>query len=73
VIRTRLRYIIRLAHVELINKRVYLAALDLFVEFPRLSFVDALCGSYAQRSRDSTVISFDRGFLNLPGIRWEEP
>jgi predicted nucleic acid-binding protein len=73
VIRTRLRYIIGLAHVELTNKRVYLDALDIFVDFPRLSFVDALCAAHAQRSRDRTVISFDRGFRDLPGVRWEEP
>jgi predicted nucleic acid-binding protein len=73
IIRTRLRYIISLTHVELINKRVYLEALDIFVDLPRLSFVDALCASYARRSRDRTVISFDRDFRNLPGVRWEQP
>jgi predicted nucleic acid-binding protein len=73
VIRTRLRYIINLPSIELANKRTYLDALDLFVDFPRLSFVDALCGVFARRHPDSTVISFDRGFRNLPGITWEQP
>jgi predicted nucleic acid-binding protein len=73
VIRTRLRYIIDLTHIDLPNKRTYLDALDMYVDFPRLSFVDALCAVFAQRSADSTVISFDRGFRGIPGVTWERP
>ena len=72
-IRTRLLSILRLPHLQMANKRVYLRALDLFVEYSRLSFVDALCIAYAERSEDKTVISFDRDFRNLPDLVWEQP
>jgi len=69
-IRARLTLIIRLPHVDLPNKRTYLEAFDLYVDHPRLSFVDALCVAYAQRAEDATVISFDRGYRNIAGLRW---
>ena len=34
---------------------------------------DALCATYARRADDSTVISFDRDFRNIPGVTWEQP
>ena len=41
-IRARLGTILRLRGLKLENKRTYLRALDLYVEYSRLSFVDAL-------------------------------
>jgi predicted nucleic-acid-binding protein len=72
-IRHGLGSLIQLPCVEVPNKRIYLEALDLYVQFSRLSYVDALCATYARRSDDATVISFDRGYRNLSGVTWEQP
>ena len=72
-IRGRLSPIIRLPAVKLANKRSYLHAFDLYVDYSRLSFVDALCIAHTQREPEPTVLSFDRDFDNIPGVRWEEP
>ena len=60
--------IIRLQGVKLPRKRRYLRALELYVAWPGLSFVDALLAVYAQESPPPTIISFDAGFDQLPGI-----
>ena len=60
--------IIRLQGVKLPRKRRYLRALDLYVAWPGLSFVDSLLAAYAEESPPPTVISFDEGFDRLPGI-----
>src|SRR5437867_3085655 len=49
-IRTRLGVVLRLRGVKLPQKRTYLRALDLCVEYARLSFVDALCVADAART-----------------------
>jgi predicted nucleic acid-binding protein len=73
VIRARLGAVLRLPRLQMPNKRTYLRALDLYVDYPRLSFVDALCAAHAQRQPDATVISFDRDFRGIPGVTWREP
>ena len=60
--------IIRFQGVKLPRKRRYLRALELYVAWPALSFVDALLAVYAEESSPPTVISFDEGFDRLPGI-----
>ena len=72
-VRERLRPILALPGIEMPNKRSYTVALDLFVDFPRLSIVDSICAAHAQRHDDQIVITFDRGFRNIPGIIREEP
>lgn len=72
-IRSRLLTILRLPNVTMANKRIYFEAFDLYVEFSRLSFVDALCAAYARHSEDKTVVSFDHDFRNLPDVVWEQP
>jgi predicted nucleic acid-binding protein len=72
-IRTRLGTIVRLRGLRMANKRTYLRAFDLYVDYPRLSYVDALCVAYARRTTDATVVSFDQDYRNIPGIEWEEP
>lgn len=71
-IRARLLGILHLPNIQMANKRTCLRALDLFVEYSRLSFVDALCIAYAEHSDDKTVVSFDRDFRNLD-VAWEQP
>ena len=72
-VRRRLRPILAMPGVEMDHKRSYNLALDIFVDFQRLSIVDAICAAHAQRYDDQTVITFDRGFRNIPGIVGEEP
>ena len=72
-IRERLRAILSMPGIRLPNKRSYLQALDLYVDYSRLSFVDALCIAHAQRSEGGVVVSFDEGYKNLPGVKWEQP
>jgi predicted nucleic acid-binding protein len=70
---SRITAVLLLPHVQITNKQVYLQALSLYFEYSRLSFVDALCASFAQHSADKTVISFDGDFRNLPDLVWEQP
>ena len=65
--------IIRLQGVKLPRKRRYLRALELYVTYPSLSFVDALLAVYAEESPPPTVISFDEGFDRIPGITRAAP
>jgi predicted nucleic acid-binding protein len=48
-------------------------ALEIYVTYPSLSFVDALLAVYAEESPPSTVISFDEGFDRIPGITRAAP
>lgn len=72
-IRSSLSTIISFGGIEMPNKRTYLRALDIYLEYNRLSFVDSLCAAHAQRFEDATVISFDRGFRNVEGVTRVEP
>ena len=72
-IRLRLSTILRLPAIKASAKRTSLRALDIYVDYPQLSFVDSLCAAYAEREGESVVVSFDRDFRRVPGITWEEP
>lgn len=72
-IRGVLGELIRLRGVRMLNKRVYLRALELYETYRVLSFVDSLCAAYAELEQPPTVISFDHGFDRIPGITREEP
>lgn len=72
-IRHHLSNIISLIGVHIPGKRRYLRALDLYVNVPALSFVDALLAIYAQGGSSATVISFDTGFDKVADLTREEP
>jgi predicted nucleic acid-binding protein len=72
-IRSWLAELIRLHDMVIPNKHLYVRALDVYVDYPRLSFVDALCVAYAERESEPTVLTFDRGFDRVPGLVREEP
>jgi len=59
--------------IKAANKRLGLRALGLYADYARLSFVDALCVAYAEHEIEATVMTFDRGFNNVPGILRTEP
>ena len=71
-IRTHLSTIIQLQGLKLPNKRTYLRALDLYAS-TTLDFVDVLIVAHMERSKIRSVLSFDHGFANLPGITRTEP
>lgn len=71
----RLRPFLLAPHLRLPRgqKRLYLRALDLWAEVPRLGFVDALTAVTVEGS-DAALATFDRDFDGLPGIvRWLPP
>ncbi len=72
-IRRRLSAIVNLPGVEIEGRRRYLRALELYVAMPALDFVDALLVAYAERDPDPAVVSFDRDFDRVPGLRRIEP
>lgn len=72
-IRARVGGVLRLAGIRTPAKQVFLRALDVYNEVPRLSFVDSLCVAYAERDHPSAVVSFDREFRRVPSITWEQP
>jgi predicted nucleic acid-binding protein len=72
-IRARVGGVLRLAGIRTPAKQVFLRALDIYNEVPRLSFVDSLCVAYAERDHPSVVVSFDREFRRVPSITWEQP
>jgi predicted nucleic acid-binding protein len=65
--------IIRLPGLKLPYKRTYLGALNLYVQYPFLDFVDALNVAHMQRLKIPIITSFDRDFDRVPGITRQEP
>jgi predicted nucleic acid-binding protein len=72
-VRRRLRPILAISGIEMNHKRSYNLALDIFVDYPRLSIVDSICAAHSDRYSDKAVVTYDRGFRNIPGITREEP
>ena len=72
-IRRKLGFVLSLSRVKVHEKRTLLRALEIYVEAPALSFIDSLCAAHARSIPDKTVLSFDRDFMNVDGIHWEEP
>ena len=72
-IRERMVGIILLPGMLITRKQVYTRALDFYVAYPRLSFVDALLLGYAELEDTPTVVTFDLGFRRVAGIASEEP
>jgi predicted nucleic acid-binding protein len=72
-IKTHLSAIIPLRGLKLQHKRTYLRALDLYVLFPHLDFVDALNVAHMERTKISSIVTFDRDFDRVPGITRQEP
>jgi len=69
----KLGVIIGLKGLKLPNKSLYLFALDLYAATAALDFVDALVVAHMQHAHISTVVSFDRDFDRVPGIRRRDP
>lgn len=72
LIQIRLSDIITLRGLRLPHKKSYLRALDLYASI-NLDFTDALNIAHMERAGISTMISFDRDYDKVAGIRRREP
>jgi predicted nucleic acid-binding protein len=71
-IQSALADIIGLRGFQIPQKRSYLRALELYAT-SKLDFVDALNVAHMERARIGTIVSFDQGFDQVPGITRREP
>ena len=72
-IRDRLVPILTLRGLRLPQKRVYLAALDLFASASFLDFEDALAIAHMKRQDIAEIISYDRDFDRVAEVKRVEP
>lgn len=68
----RIKSFLQLSGLRLPHKRMYLRALDLYVSFPNLRFVDALCAAYSEQP-GVELASFDRDFDRVPALVHYQP
>ena len=72
-VRDRLLPILSLRGLRLPQKRVYSRALDLYVSSPFLDFEDALAVAHMERQGATEILSYDRDFDRVDGIKRVEP
>lgn len=71
-IRDALLLLIELPGIVLPGKRRYRRAFDLYVTY-NLSFADAYHAVLMERLKMKQIVTFDKGFDRLPGIKRVEP
>lgn len=71
-IRRMLLPIISLPGLRILHRRAFLRALDIF-STSRLDFEDALSIAHMERLKVKTIVSYDRDFDGVEGIRRREP
>lgn len=64
--------ILTLAHLRLPNRGLYLRALDVYAEH-KVDFEDALSVAHIEDRGFEAIVSFDRDFDRIAGIRRDEP
>lgn len=72
-IAARLSPILSLRNFQLRYKRTYLRALDIYSNYPTLDFEDALAVAHMERQRISEIVTYDRDFDRVPGVKRTEP
>ncbi len=72
-IAARLRPILGLPGLKLPGKRRCLRALDIYASNPSLDFEDALTVAHMEEHHIDEIVSYDRDFDRIPGIRRIEP
>ena len=72
-IRARLLPILTLRGLKLPQKRVCLEALDTYASSPFVDFEDALAAAHMKRREISEIVSYDRDFDRVVGVRRVEP
>jgi predicted nucleic acid-binding protein len=71
-VRSLLAPMLMLRGLRLPNRRLYLQALDLYAEHD-LDFEDALSVAHLKKRNLTAILSYDRGFDRIAGVRREEP
>ncbi len=71
-VRSLLVPILTLRGLRLPNRRLYLRALDLYADH-EIDFEDALSVAHLERRKLTAILSYDRGFDRVAGVRREEP
>lgn len=72
-IRARLVPILTLRGLRLPRKRIYIRALDLYASSPFLDFEDALAASHMEQRGVTEIVSYDKDFDLVAGVRRVEP
>ena len=72
-VKARLLPILTLRSLRLPQKRVYLRALDLYASSPFLDFEDALAVAHMEHRGLTEIVSYDRDFGRVTGLRRIEP
>ena len=72
-VKARLLPILTLRSLRLPQKRVYLRALDLYASAPFLDFEDALAVVHMEHRGLTEIVSYDRDFDRVAGLRRIEP
>lgn len=72
-IRARLKPLLSVHGLHLPERKLMLRALDLYALHPFLDFEDALSVAHMERSGLSEIMSYDRDFDRLSGVRRLEP
>ena len=72
-IRSRLVPILTLRGLRLSQKRIYIRALDLYASSPFLDFEDALAASHIEQRGVTEIVSYDKDFDLVAGLRRVEP
>ena len=72
-IRARLVPILTLRGLRLPQKRVYIEALDLYASSPFLDFEDAVAVAHMEQQGITEIVSYDKDFDLLAGLRRVEP
>ena len=72
-VKARLLPILTLRSLRLPQKRLYLRALDLYASAPFLDFEDALAVAHMEHRGLTEIVSYDRDFDRVTGLRRIEP
>lgn len=72
-IRARLLPLLSLRGLRLRNKRLYLRALDLYVQYPRLDIEDAISVTRMEALGVQEIYSYDTDFDDIPNLIRLEP
>ncbi len=72
-IAARLAPVLSLRGLLLRHKRTYLRALDLYAAHRFLDFEDALAVAHMERQHISEIVTYDRDFDRVPGVKRSEP
>ena len=72
-IRDRLLPVITLRNLRIPTKGVILRALDVYATSPSLDFEDASAVAHSERQGVTEIVSYDKDFDLIPGIRRLEP